>query len=221
LTARLILNYKKIPYTTHWIEYPDIAPTFSSIGIPPNDSSVPWEYTAPVIRLPNGEYVMESTNIAARLDTLYPEPALPIKASDPAIVNGIFGQLFGPLKAPFLVCVHDLLSPRSQEYFQQDREQSYGESLDQWRREKRQVEDGDGVTQAVKPQIDTLVGMLQENESGPYLMGKTVSYADLVIVAWLRFYEELGCLDAVLRADSGAVRDLYRAASPMLKRCDH
>jgi glutathione S-transferase len=222
LTARLILNYKKIPYTTIWIEYPDIAPAFSSKGIPPNDpSSVPWEYTAPAIRLPNGEYLMESSAIAARLDAIYPEPALPMKTPDPAIVTGIFERLLTPLKSILLIGVHDILNPRSQDYFRQDREQKFVESLDQWRRERKQLEEDDGVAKAVKPQIDTLVAMLQESESGPWLMGSVVSYADLVIVAWLRFYEELSVLETVLSVDSGALRGLYEAASLLLKRCDH
>jgi glutathione S-transferase len=222
LTARLILNYKEIPYATNWVEYPDLAPAFSSKGIPPNDPSfVPWEYTAPAIRLPNGEYVMESSAIAARLDAIYPEPALQMETPDPAIVIGIFEQLLTPLKSILLIGVHDILNPRSQDYFRQDREQKFGESLDQWHKEKKQLGEDDVVAAVVKPQIDALVVMLRENNKGPYLLGNVVTYADLVIVAWLRFLEELRVLDAVLSVDSGAVRELYEAASPLLKRCDH
>jgi hypothetical protein len=30
-TARLVLNYKNIPYRTEWVEYPDLAPTLSKL----------------------------------------------------------------------------------------------------------------------------------------------------------------------------------------------
>ena len=31
MQARLALNYKKIPYTTEWVEYPDLAPKFKAL----------------------------------------------------------------------------------------------------------------------------------------------------------------------------------------------
>lgn len=40
--TRLVLNLKNIPFKTHWIEYPDIAPTFKSYNIPPNPQGTPY-----------------------------------------------------------------------------------------------------------------------------------------------------------------------------------
>lgn len=33
LPARLVLNYKSIPYKTEWVEYPDLAPKFKSLFV--------------------------------------------------------------------------------------------------------------------------------------------------------------------------------------------
>jgi len=30
-TARLLLNYKDLPYKTEWVEYPDVAPKFKGL----------------------------------------------------------------------------------------------------------------------------------------------------------------------------------------------
>lgn len=40
IVARIVLNYKAIPYTTSWTEYPDIAPTLSPLGVQPNSLSI-------------------------------------------------------------------------------------------------------------------------------------------------------------------------------------
>ena len=29
--ARMVLNFKGIPYTTEWVEYPDLAPKFKAL----------------------------------------------------------------------------------------------------------------------------------------------------------------------------------------------
>lgn len=31
IPARLVLNYKNIPYETEWLEYPDLRPTFEKL----------------------------------------------------------------------------------------------------------------------------------------------------------------------------------------------
>lgn len=55
--ARMALNYKKLPYTTEWVEYPDIAPKFKQLGIPPNERDPKFQYSCPAARMPDGQYV--------------------------------------------------------------------------------------------------------------------------------------------------------------------
>lgn len=53
----MALNYKKLPYKTEWVEYPDIKPTFEALGIAPNTRDPKYQYFCPAARLPNGQYV--------------------------------------------------------------------------------------------------------------------------------------------------------------------
>lgn len=81
-SARLLLNFKNIPYRTHWLEYPDIASAFESLNVKPNPSSAPTPYSIPAITLPDGKtHIMDSMNIAEHLDQTHPSP--PIHLNDP------------------------------------------------------------------------------------------------------------------------------------------
>jgi glutathione S-transferase len=73
---RIILNYKRIPFTTVWIEYADVGNTVAALGAPPSahypDGSP--RYTVPTIYDPNtGRLVTDSVEIAKYLDEQYPE----------------------------------------------------------------------------------------------------------------------------------------------------
>jgi glutathione S-transferase len=80
---RYVLNFKRIPYNTTWLELPQIAPTMRHIGILPsgmNTDGSPF-YSLPVIidpsrRTPTGGPMMvsESWAIANYLDSTYPSP---------------------------------------------------------------------------------------------------------------------------------------------------
>ncbi|KAI9456326.1 hypothetical protein HD554DRAFT_2145587 [Boletus coccyginus] len=68
MKTRYCLVYKRLPFTTVWVELPDIAGLLQSKGIthPP--------YTLPAIEDPNtGAFTMDSLAIAAYLDETYPE----------------------------------------------------------------------------------------------------------------------------------------------------
>lgn len=221
-SARLVLNYKSVSYTTSWIEYPDIAPTFLAKDIAPNHpSSAPWKYTVPAICLPNGEHIMESMAIAQRLEIIYPEPSLPLETPHLSVVNRVLDQLSAILYPVYLTSVADLLNPPSKQYFQLDRERSLGKPLEQLAREKRQQEQDGVLYDGVKPHVHTLVDMLSETNTGPFLMGHVVSYADLVLVAWLRFFDRIGILKHFLEVDPGPLKALYDAASAWLGRDDY
>lgn len=105
------LNFKGVPYKTVWLEYPDIEPTFRSIGAipisPKPDGSGPF-YTLPVIvdpsrRTPSGgpTIITDSWNIAEYLDNVYPSPGLLFpegtKALQALFLNHVTTTLFYPI----------------------------------------------------------------------------------------------------------------------------
>jgi hypothetical protein len=75
------LNYKKLPYNTVWVEYPDIKPLSLEIGASPTSHTADGTpfYTLPAIYDPNTDKVVsESFEIAQYLDATYTErPVLP------------------------------------------------------------------------------------------------------------------------------------------------
>lgn len=79
--TRLYLNYKNIPYTTKWVNYPDIPATLSSHVTPHLDGTAIKPYTIPAVILPDGTYLQESLAIAKKLNELYPTPELKIQTS--------------------------------------------------------------------------------------------------------------------------------------------
>ena len=172
--ARLFLNLKGIPYKTEWIEYPDIAPTFKSLGIPPNDEGVP--YTIPTIRI-GDKYIMDSKKIAAELEKQFPSPPLyidsPLVGTVQKHVSENLGALRGVLmpKGPRFI-----LNDASVPYWNETRSKRFGMPLDQFEKEFG----GEDAWENVKPPMKEL-GALLKAEGGPFLMGKTGKTSSLCV----------------------------------------
>lgn len=81
-----MLNYKKIPYRTVWIDYADIQDGLKELGAPPTgtkpDGCTPW-YSLPTIYDPNtSKFVADSIEIAKYLESQYPTPGRQVIPSD-------------------------------------------------------------------------------------------------------------------------------------------
>ncbi|KAF8515796.1 hypothetical protein BU17DRAFT_93212 [Hysterangium stoloniferum] len=84
--ARLVLNYKQIPYKTVWLSFPDIEDSLKKIGgkstgVKPNKGGNAPLYTLPAILDESGDtpvVIADSLAIAEYLDAKYPDrPVLP------------------------------------------------------------------------------------------------------------------------------------------------
>ncbi|KAH9917306.1 uncharacterized protein B0H18DRAFT_1123656 [Fomitopsis serialis] len=76
--TRFVLNYKKLPYTTKWVAFPDIGETLSAVGAPPTRADDP-KYSVPAIidAIADPPVVLsDSTVIADYLEKTYPEPSI-------------------------------------------------------------------------------------------------------------------------------------------------
>lgn len=72
------MNYKKLPYTTNWVAFPDIGATLSAVGAPPTRADDP-KYSVPAIidAIADPPVVLsDSTVIADYLEKTYPEPSI-------------------------------------------------------------------------------------------------------------------------------------------------
>lgn len=185
--ARLILNYKNIHYTTHWLEYPQIGPYLSSLGLPPNPSKP--TYTLPTIRLPDGTHMMDSKPIATALEEKYPSPPLHPDAPEVARIEELMLALRPPMIGIVMPKIlRTLCTPESEDTFRETRKQRFGMPLDQLERERG----GEAQWEEATPVIQEMGKLLQEKEGGPFVRGREVSYADFYLLGYLRMLERLG-----------------------------
>ncbi|SMY19031.1 unnamed protein product [Zymoseptoria tritici ST99CH_1A5] len=185
--ARMVLNFKKLPYKTEWVEYPDLASTFKSFEIAPN-APPQAEYTSPVVRLPNGRYIMESRAIARELEELKPEPSIQLDSPYVQKTFDLLGQIWPPLRSIVLPRVPImLLPPRSAEYFERTREEQFGKPLAEVAKTDGA---GEGPWQEAEKGFQGIRALLAENE-GPYVLGKEASFADFVLAGLWRMLERV------------------------------
>ncbi|RMD44799.1 hypothetical protein DV735_g383, partial [Chaetothyriales sp. CBS 134920] len=223
--ARLVLNYKNIPYKTEWVEYPDITSRLQALGVEPNPEAVGTAYSIPALTLPSGKTIQDSWPIAQELERLYPSPPLQLDSPYISKVGDIITDIataLNPVWVPALP--KKLLNPPSAEYFVRTRSEKFGIDLNTW----AEREGGDKAWAKAAPHLGRLVALLQEHPDGPFIEGKTVTYADFVLVGFLRFLERLDALWHALDVSESAkaggrktVEDLYFASAEWLKRDDH
>jgi glutathione S-transferase len=184
---RTVFNYKGIPYRTEWVEVPDIEPLSKKLGINPTGQKKDGSpfYTLPAIYDPaTGTAIADSFAIAEYLENTYPETpsvfpkdtAALQKAFEPTIVQNICAAW------PFIIPAVALkLNPRSEEYLRL-RALSFGESVT--------VPTGDTRTEEwgkFKKGLD--IAHSYFDKKGPYMMGDTISWSDIVLFGFLSFFK--------------------------------
>lgn len=187
------MNYKAIPYRTEWIEYPDIEPLSKGLGIKPTGKKPDGSpfYTLPAIHDPStGTYLAESFVIAEYLEETYPTPSIfphGTKSLQHAFQLS-FGEKLGFIR-PFLLSsvLPKLGTQRSEEYFRRTKELSLGRPLvvpvgaeraETWAK----FREGMSKVDECLAKTDT---------KGPFVMGDTISYADLFISAFLMWFKNV------------------------------
>ena len=169
----MVLNYKSIPYKTTFLEYPSVAPTFQSLGIPPNKEGTP--YTIPTIRDATGKYIVDSRAIATELEKQYPEPSLHLDSPKLEKMEELFMKAITGLRAVFLPPVpRNLLREPSREYFERTREEKYGMPLARFEKEMG----GDKAWEEARPYLNAIGDLLRE-EGGPFVLGETCEIESL------------------------------------------
>ncbi|KAL9096881.1 MAG: hypothetical protein Q9165_000845 [Trypethelium subeluteriae] len=214
---RLILNYKRIPYVTVFIEFPDIEPTLKGLGLTPSHSASGSKYTVPAIQhTPTNTYIMDSAAIAPFLESTYPDPAVPptsepgseIEAKARAVVGSVFRTSVMPREM-------GILSPRAQEYFRRTREAALGHRLEDLLgpgKEEQAWDAADGDIRAVGELMRTWRG------EGPFVLGDEPSGTDFFIA---------GSLQSARVVDEGVFQriieypgfgEIYEACQPYMEK---
>ncbi|KAH7890633.1 hypothetical protein F5I97DRAFT_59401 [Phlebopus sp. FC_14] len=192
---RLILNYKRLPYRTCWVEFPDVEQTLRSINAPPTSvrSDGRPVYTLPAILDPirslQRPTVLSNPNIIAEyLETAYParqifpEGSRAIQSLFVHYISEIFVKPLLPIMAPLS---YHLLDGRSQTHFLANSPRPLSivpsEREQAWR--------------AVQESFDFLAGILDKNSGmdgdGVVVMGHELTYADFAVCSVLIWIEKV------------------------------
>ncbi|CAI6248900.1 unnamed protein product [Periconia digitata] len=187
---RMVLNLKGIDYETVWLEYPDIAPTLKSYGVPPNDRSAPGitaDYSSPAIRYEDNTLSMDSWKIVYELEKRYPSPSLHLDDSIVLKIRDHIDLMRTPLNAHLMPKIpRNLLSKESATYFESTREIRFGMPLAQLEEQKANEEAWEKAKRPAEEAADLL-----KQHGGPYFLGQTVSYADFILVSFLHFVKRI------------------------------
>lgn len=219
--VRAALNYKKIPYKTAWIEYPDIAPTLKDVGLEPNDTPNATPYTCPAVKLPDGTFMMDSRPICTALENLHPEPSLHMSDTETMDrARDALAPIWVALRPLILPRVPEMLLPeRSAEYFHRTREQVFGMSLAEVAKSEAAVK----AWENVGPGLEGMKAFLTESKEGPFVMGKTVSFADFAIAgAWamMKCVDKEGDLFGRVMNHDPVLKEHWEAVQPWFERDD-
>jgi len=218
--SRIALNFKGLNYRTEWIEYPDIAPKFKALGIPPNPKDVNpnFEYSIPAMRISGGDYIMDSLAIAKALEQLKPQPSLHLDNGYVERAQAALGKTLMPLRFVAMPRVPPmLLTDKSKGYFEDTREKSFGKPLS----EVAKSDEAKSAWTNAQPGVEELQALLNEHKEGPYLMGSTPSYADFILAGLWRFLELLdkdGDLFGNLMKQDESFMKHYQACKPWMER---
>lgn len=144
-------------------------------------------YTLPVIDN-GGKLIKDSLAIAQYLEEhypdgsqLFPEHSLPLVRLLEAQARDAALAVY-PLIIPATV---ELLDKEGAEYYRRTREARLGHSLEAIHTAPQSKIDG--MWKASEKSFGLVGRMLEDNPEGPFVLGKTRSYADIVIVAMLNF----------------------------------
>ena len=161
----------------------------SRSGIPPNPPGSWSDYSCPAVQMPDGECIMDSFNIAEKFESLYPEPSLHLDNVVYKKVQKALGAAVGPLRYMVLAAVQrNVLREPSASWFAEDRTQRFGKTLDQLEKD----EGGETAWSAAKDGLEMLKVEMTEHkqDEGPFVLGSTVSYGDLIIAAFFTWFEK-------------------------------
>ena len=211
--SRYALNFKHLPYTTTWVHLPDIANVRKSLGVPACRKFADGTdfYTLPIIVDPSTDAkVGDSLEIAIYLQETYPDTGdgdlfpeqkldftvgqefsllIPLTAIPEGCPYPEYARFNAHVDAAFTA--HVGLGVAGMPFHPESEEASRAEFVHRAGVQKFEdfIVEGEARTKLKESFRTTLRGLadlFQRDTSGPFLMGKKMSYADIIVGAWLK-----------------------------------
>ncbi|KAJ7175093.1 hypothetical protein C8R43DRAFT_873087 [Mycena crocata] len=185
---RYTLNFKGLPYKTEWVQFHAIAALYSAIGATPSQTESPADstpsYALPVIRDPNtGVISANSALIAGYLDSAYPDTPCVLPEGVRDVQHGFrvwFEDAVAALSPHIFPMAALILTPRSAEYYMRTKEAEASKKLTDL------PPQGVEAWKALEAGFGTICEWMKE--SGPFVLGEEVSFADFIIGAELQWF---------------------------------
>ncbi|KAK4161194.1 hypothetical protein QBC43DRAFT_324261 [Cladorrhinum sp. PSN259] len=219
--GRYALNFKAAPYTTQWVQMPDITKTRQGLGIPACRKFADGTdfHTLPVLKdNETGAVIGDSLDIANYLQNTFPDSGagdlfpkqdlnfvcpgaveilVPLSKRENVEIHPDY-SLFNT-NVDWAFTLHCQLTTEGMLWDPEVKEQIRAEFVR--RAGVKQFEDmcivGKEARQKMldllEKTLHDLAVMYQRDTAGPFLLGKTPSFADAIVGGWLRMYER--CLE--------------------------
>ncbi|KAJ3544822.1 hypothetical protein NM208_g2852 [Fusarium decemcellulare] len=216
--TRLALNYKRIPFTTAWVNHNTLGPTLKSIGLPPNSSG--FEYTVPTIKLTDGSVVTDSSVIASKIEDLQPSPSLHLDSDLQAEADRVAHMTAMPLFAIYMPrLARDVIEESTVPAFAESREKLFGMTLKELEEKKGGKQAWDAAGPGFTAMKELLTG--RKVDEGPFIHGSQVCYADFILVAAFESLKRVGrdMFEMAIGQDP-AFGSLYEASQAWLENDD-
>lgn len=189
------LNLKSLPYTTKWVELPDVKSTRLSLNVAPVRKLPNNEdfYTLPILHDPaTSTYIGDSFDIAVYLDHQYPNSGTRLFPPGTIGVHRVFNTYVDALFTRHVIlCSQGLglfFNPETAEESKAEFVRRAG--VREW--SDLVVDPGDArrkMIEAFEREMEEFAGFYRD-DSGPFLEGDKISYADVVVGGWLAFLKE-------------------------------
>ncbi|KAF2852608.1 hypothetical protein T440DRAFT_488154 [Plenodomus tracheiphilus IPT5] len=215
--TRYALNVKSVPYQTEWVELPDVKATRLAHGVAPvrklpDDSDY---YTLPFIHDGKTDtYVGDSFDIAVYLDQQYPESGLRLFSPGSIDVHRVFNAHVDALFSRNIILAVSGL-PFNPETAELSRAEFVSRArLSCWDDLVIKGEAREKLIEAFKADMEEFA-KLYRFDDGPFLEGKAITYADIIVGGWLAMLmETLPEWDQVCKWQGGHWKRLHEALAP-------
>lgn len=203
--SRLILNYKRLPYRTTWVEFPDIENSMRAINAPPTSRRPDGRpvYTLPVILDPmrssasptilsNPAIIAEYLEVTYPARFLFPDGSKSLQTLFAHYLQEVFIRPLLPVMIPQS---HQRLPERSQAHFFPQGQRPPDPYAAGPNREQ--------AWQAVYENFSFLASIMDKNNGddgdGIVVSGREITYADFALCAILIWIEKMSPQDGWLR----------------------
>ncbi|KAG8673006.1 hypothetical protein FPOAC2_06429 [Fusarium poae] len=207
--ARFALNFKGVSYSTTWVALPDIAKTRTSLNVPAGRKFADGKdfHTLPVIQDPTtGALLGDSFDIALYLNKtysgggdLFPPQKLDFDFEHPYILIPLsecnntefsdYAKFNMNIDAAFTA--HLQLGVQGMPFDPATEEETKAEfvrraGVSGWDDFVLSAEARAKILESLEKMLGDLAVLFSRDTNGPFLLGQQVSYADIIVGAWLR-----------------------------------